>query len=290
MDNHRLVSPSYVKEIINEYQFRFKKRFGQNFLVDGNILQKILHSAELTEQDFVIEVGTGLGTLTTKLAPHCRKVISFEIDHDLVKIVTERINNKNVQIISSDALSLDWLDVLTQGGWQGEPVKLVANLPYYLTTRLIMKALEGNVPFTEVVVMVQKEVAERIMAIPGTKAYGVLSVAVAYYAQASLVAKAPRTVFMPAPDVDSAVVKLSTILPPVAVAPNDLFSVVRAAFGQRRKTIRNTLRSLCKNWKITDDQLEQVLIDLDISPSLRGETLSLPQFGALTERLIVLRR
>ncbi len=288
MESERLVVPSYMKEIMEKYQFRFKRRFGQNFLIDRNILMKIVASAQLNATDYVIEIGTGLGSLTTQLAHQCKQVISFEIDRDLVLFLQENIDQKNIRIVAGDAMAIDWRAQLVQRGWTDEPVKLVANLPYYLTTPLVMQALEGNVPFASVTVMVQQEVADRMMAKPATKEYGVLSLAVQYYSDPILVAKAPRTVFMPSPDVDSTVIQLLVKEPVTSVPVKALFQVIKAAFGQRRKTIKNSLRSLIQAWGISGGELDQVLMDLDIAVTCRGEVLSLEQFCDLTQGLLAL--
>ncbi|NLY11976.1 MAG: 16S rRNA (adenine(1518)-N(6)/adenine(1519)-N(6))-dimethyltransferase RsmA [Firmicutes bacterium] len=281
-----LTVPSRVAEIIKEHEFRFKKKFGQNFLVDKNILDKICDAADLTESDFVLEIGPGIGTLTNELSKRCKKVVAIEIDRDLTQILKETITADNVDIVEGDALQLDWQEILRKSGWQKETVKLVANLPYYLTSALIMKALEGEVPFQTIVVMVQKEVAERMTAQPGTKAYGILSLAVQYYSQPQLVTNVSRRVFFPAPDVDSAVVKLQSIEPPVDVASEELFMVIRAAFGQRRKNLKNTLKNLTTSWNIAPEKVDEIFHQLGIPVNARGETLSLQKFGELTRALI----
>lgn len=286
MDYNSLVKPSYIKKIMDEYQFRFKKRFGQNFLVDKNILDKIVDSAELTAQHYVVEIGTGLGTLSLALAQVCAKVVTFEIDRDLAIIFREKHSKDNIVLVEEDALKADWKQVLQANGWSSRPVSLVANLPYYVTTPLVMKALEGDLDFEQIVVMVQKEVAERMLAEPGTKDYGILSLAVQYYATPTVVTQAPASVFMPAPEVDSTVVKLTPIKRETDLPAEDLFAVIRAAFSQRRKTLRNCLSSLCRQWGITNQQLLAVFAELDIEPTIRGEVLSLTQYQELTKRLL----
>lgn len=289
MDFDKLVTPSEVKKFINEYGFRFKKRLGQNFLIDRNILHKIVMAAELTPEHFVIEIGTGLGTLTTALAKKCAQVITFEVDRDLIEILSEQMQLPNVHLVATDALKADWVKVLREHGWINEPVSVVANLPYYLTSPLVMKALEESVPFKHIVVMVQKEVADRMQAESGTKDYGVLTLAIRYYAEVEVVTKVPRTVFMPIPDVDSAVVKLTPRPPQTDIDHELLFQVIRAGFGQRRKTLRNALKSLCHAWGINSEQLEQVFIELQLPQDIRGEVLSLTEFVTLTSRLIALK-
>ncbi|HHT37125.1 MAG: 16S rRNA (adenine(1518)-N(6)/adenine(1519)-N(6))-dimethyltransferase RsmA [Candidatus Wallacebacter cryptica] len=285
MDYSQLTSPRAVKKLMRDYEIRFKKRFGQNFLVDRNILNKIIDSAELKPDHYVLEIGTGLGTLTYALAEQCRRVITFEIDHDLVQIFRENQSAANVQLIAGDALKYDWREVLLESGWQDERVSLVANLPYYLTSPLIMKALESGLPFESIVVMVQKEVADRMQAEPGTKDYGLLTLAVGYYADVEIVTKVPRTVFIPAPDVDSAVVKLTPHPVHGEADRKALFAVMRAAFAQRRKTLKNNLKDLIKEWGTAPEEFDRILAELDLPKDVRGESLSLKQFIELTLKL-----
>lgn len=286
MDYSKLTSPRVVKALMREYEIRFKKRFGQNFLVDGNILSKIIASAELRADQYAVEIGTGLGTLTHALAQECRKVITFEIDHDLVQIFRENSSSENIHLIAGDALQYDWHQVLVEHSWQGERVSLVANLPYYLTSPLIMKALECGVGFDPIVVMVQREVADRIQAQPGTKDYGLLTLMVEYYADVEVVAKVSRKVFLPAPEVDSAVIKLIPRAPTVAVDREALFAVIKASFAQRRKTLKNNLKALTEQWGVTASSFERILAELGLPEGVRGEALSLAQFAELTRRLI----
>lgn len=283
---NKLTNPSQVGKIMRDYQFRFKKRFGQNFLVDHNILEKIVESSKLHPDQYVIEIGTGLGTLTRELAARAKKVISFEIDRDLIAILKEIKIADNVDLVEADALKADWSQILKESGWRGEQISLVANLPYYLTSPLIMKALEAELEFDSIVVMVQKEVAERIKADPGTKDYGVLSLAVRYYADVEIVTDAPRKVFMPAPTVDSQVIKLVPHKTRPEVDHEQLFTVIRAAFNQRRKTLKNNLKGLCKQRGLSSEQLESIFIKLNLRPDVRGETLSLKTFISLTKNLI----
>jgi 16S rRNA (adenine1518-N6/adenine1519-N6)-dimethyltransferase len=285
VDYSQLTSPRAVKKLMRDYEIRFKKRFGQNFLVDRNILNKIIDSAELKPDHYVLEIGTGLGTLTYALAEQCRRVITFEIDHDLVQIFRENQSAANVQLIAGDALKYDWREVLLESGWQDERVSLVANLPYYLTSPLIMKALESGLPFESIVVMVQKEVADRMQAEPGTKDYGLLTLAVGYYADVEIVTKVPRTVFIPAPDVDSAVVKLTPHSVHGEADRKALFAVMRAAFAQRRKTLKNNLKDLIKEWGTAPEEFDRILAELDLPKDVRGESLSLKQFIELTLKL-----
>lgn len=278
-------NPSYVKKTMREGGFTTKKRFGQNFLIDQNIVDKIIASAELSKDEWVLEIGPGLGVLTTIMGKKVAQVVAMEIDRDLVGILQNEVLAPNVKIIEGDALALDWFELLKEQGWQGEPLKLVANLPYYLTTPLVMKSLESKLPFKSIVVMVQREVADRMLASSGSKDFGVLSLAVQYYAEVSLALTVPRTVFLPAPAVDSAVVKLEPRLPEVDAPPEELFAVIRSSFQQRRKTVRNALKPLIKEWNLTFDDLDQALEAADIEPTKRGERLDLVAFSRLTKEL-----
>ncbi len=285
VSSYKLTNPSVVKQIIDQYEFRFKKRFGQNFIIDRNILNKIIKSAELKSDKYVIEIGTGLGTLTYELAKRCKQVITFEIDHELAKIFTENNETKNIELICEDALKANWRQILVDFGWQGEAVSLAANLPYYITSGLIMKALECELPFDLIVVMVQKEVADRIRAKPGTKEYGLLTLAVEYYAEVELIANVPRTVFMPEPDVDSAIIRLIPHQSELGVEKEKLFAVMRGAFMHRRKTLKNSLKRLCKDWGVTGKEFDQILQELNLRSDVRGEVLSLALFGEITKKL-----
>ena len=290
MDYNQLISPKAVKALMEQYQIRFKKRFGQNFLVDRNILQKIVAGARLQPDQFVLEIGTGLGTLTYALAQACRQVVTIEIDPDLAAVFRENQALGNVRLVCGDALKLDWETLLQEHGWNGERVSLVANLPYYVTSPLIIKALESSLAFDPIVVMVQKEVAERMHAAPGTKDYGLLTLIVQYYADVEMIATVPRTVFVPPPDVESAIIRLSPGPPRVQAQREDLFAVIRAAFSQRRKTLRNTLQDLCQNWGIDAQQLDHIFSVMNLPSTVRGEALSLDQFGVLAEKLAALKK
>ena len=279
-------NPSYVARIMKERGLSAKKGLGQNFLVDQNIVRRILENAALEGESWVMEIGPGLGALTAPLAERAARVVAVEIDGELAAILRETLVSPKIAIVEGDALRLDWQELLQGAGWRGQPLSLVANLPYYITSPLIMKALESGLPFAAIVVMVQREVAERMLAAPGSKEFGVLSLAVQYYAQGSLVMKVPRTVFLPAPAVDSAVVKLTPRPPQVSAPRGELFEVIRAAFQQRRKTLRNALRPLAKGWNLSLEQLEQALISCGLDPSVRGERLSLEDYSRLTQELL----
>lgn len=281
-----VINPSHVARVMKEKGISAKKSLGQNFLIDQNIVRRIVESADLQGEHWVVEIGPGLGALTAPMAEAAAQVVAMEIDRELVAILQEALAHPKISIVEGDALELDWRAVLEERGWRGEPLSLVANLPYYITTPLIMKALESGLPFAAVLVMVQKEVADRMLAPPGSKDCGVLSLAVQYYAEGSLVLKVPRTVFIPAPAVDSAVVKLVPRLPQVSAPRDQLFQVIRAAFQQRRKTLRNALKSLVEEWGLTLEELDQALANCGIEPSLRGERLTLEEYSKLTEELL----
>jgi len=263
-----------------------KKGLGQNFLVDRNIVGRILENAALDGESWVLEIGPGLGALTGPLAERAAQVVAVEIDRELAAVLREVLAHPRIAIVEGDALEMDWRELLEDMGWRGQPLSLVANLPYYITSPLIMKALESGLPFTSIVVMVQKEVAERMLAAPGSKDYGVLSLAVQYYAEGSLVMKVPRTVFLPAPKVDSAVVRLLPRPPKVSAPRKELFQVIRAAFQQRRKTLRNALKALTVEWGLGLEQLDGALARCGLEPGVRGERLSLEEYSQLTEELL----
>lgn len=279
-------NPSYVTKVMRDWEFATKKSLGQNFLIDQNIVNRIVQAADLGEESWVLEIGPGLGALTNSLAEQGAQVVAMEIDGELVSILRETLANPRITIVEGDALQLDWGEVLAQAGWRGQKLHLAANLPYYLTTPLIMKALECGLPFTSLVVMVQREVALRMLAEPGSKDYGVLSLAVQYHAEGSMVLKVPRTVFIPAPAVDSAVVKLTPRPPQVTAPREELFAVIRAAFQQRRKTLRNALKVLAEEWGLGVEQLAEALHNCGLEPTVRGERLSLEQYSTLTEELL----
>ncbi|XEC94995.1 16S rRNA (adenine(1518)-N(6)/adenine(1519)-N(6))-dimethyltransferase RsmA [Paenibacillus tarimensis] len=282
-----VATPKRTQEIIRRYGFSFKKSLGQNFLIDQNILQKIVAAAELDETKGALEIGPGIGALTQHLARTADRVTAVEIDQRLIPILGDIFaGQSNVEIVHGDVLKLD-LASLVESRFQGlSGVSVVANLPYYVTTPILMKLLEDKLPLQHIVVMIQKEVAERMAAKPGSKAFGSLSVAVQYYCEPKLVCEVPHTVFIPQPNVDSAVIKLSLRdKPPVEVSDESFFfRVVQASFAQRRKTIANNLGVFVG--KERREQLIQLLKSINIDAMRRGETLSLEEFAAVSEALL----
>ena len=281
--NRDLYMPSKTKEIISKYKFRFSKNLGQNFLIDGNIITKICEGAEITEQDGVIEVGPGIGTLTQHLSEYAKKVVAIELDTNLIPILEETLEGiDNVEVINNDILKVD-IEKLIEDEFEGLDVKVVANLPYYITTPIIMKLLESRLNIKSISVMIQKEVAMRMIADPGGKDYGALSVAVQYYSDANIITNVPRNVFMPKPNVDSAVIKLDVYKkPPVEVLDEKLmFKVVKSAFGQRRKTILNALSGGYLD--LNKDTIKEVLDTAEIDAQKRGEVLSIEDFAHIAD-------
>lgn len=277
-----------TKEILAKYGFSFKKSLGQNFLIEPNILHRIVDFAELSERTGVIEIGPGIGALTEQLARRAKKVIAFEIDQRLLPILADTLSPySNVSVIHQDILKADVQQVISEQLADVEDIMVVANLPYYVTTPIIMKLLTDRLPIRGMVVMLQKEVAERMAAKPGTKDYGSLTIAVQYYTHAETVMHVPRTVFVPKPNVDSAVIRLlKREQPAVAVLNEDFFfTVVRASFGQRRKTILNNLMSHLPNGKQKKEQIEKALEGARIDPKRRGETLTIAEFAILSDQL-----
>lgn len=283
----KLSNPQRTIEVIKKYEFCFQKKFGQNFLIDGHVLDKIIAGAGVTKDDMVLEIGPGIGTMTQYLAEAAGKVVAVEIDRNLLPILQETLADyDNVKVIHADVLSLD-LEKLVQEENGGRPIKVVANLPYYITTPIIMALFEQHVPLANVTVMVQKEVAARMKSGPGSKDYGALSLAVQYYAEPYIVANVPCNCFMPRPNVDSAVIRLTRYEePPVQV--NDekmLFKIIRATFNQRRKTLQNGLNNFSE-LNFTKDQIAAAIAEAGFSPSVRGEALTLEQFAKLTDILL----
>ena len=285
MEN-KLGNPQKTIEIIQKYQFAFQKKFGQNFLIDGRVLEKIIAAAEITEEDMVLEIGPGIGTMTQYLAEQARQVVAVEIDKNLIPILEETLKDyKNITRINEDILKLN-IGELAEKYNQGKPIKVVANLPYYITTPIIMGLFESNVPIANITVMVQKEVAERMQAGPGTKDYGALSLAVQYYASPYIVANVPPNCFIPRPSVGSAVIRLTRYeKPPVEVLDSRLmFDLIRASFNQRRKTLQNSLNN-AQNLTFTKEQIANAILSLDLPASVRGEALTLEQFAGLANAL-----
>ena len=283
----KLSNPQRTIEVIKKYEFCFQKKFGQNFLIDGHVLDKIIAGAGVTKDDMVLEIGPGIGTMTQYLAEAAGKVVAVEIDRNLLPILQETLADyDNVKVIHADVLSLD-LEKLVQEENGGRPIKVVANLPYYITTPIIMALFEQHVPLSNVTVMVQKEVAARMKSGPGSKDYGALSLAVQYYAEPYIVANVPCNCFMPRPNVDSAVIRLTRYEePPVQVKDEKmLFKIIRASFNQRRKTLQNGLNN-SSELNFTKDQIAAAIAAAGFSPSVRGEALTLEQFARLTDILL----
>lgn len=277
----KLTSPSTIKYIMGKYGFRFSKSLGQNFLIDEHTVDYIVSGAEIGPEDYVLEIGPGIGVMTQAMAQEAKKVVAIEIDNALIPVLKETLEGlDNVEVIHADVLNVD-LKALIAEKFEGKRPKVVANLPYYVTTPIIMMLLEEQIPVSDIVVMIQKEVAERISAKPSTKAYGALSVATQYYSEPRIIAKVPRTVFMPQPNVDSIVIRMTIRQEPPVVLdePAVFFKTVKAAFGQRRKTLHNAL-SAGGIGSSKADTLE-ILNSAGIDPGRRGETLSIEEFALL---------
>lgn len=287
-----LYNPTNTLEIIKKYGFGFQKRFGQNFLIDGNVVEKIVREAGITKDDFVLEIGPGIGTMTQILCENAREVAAVEIDKNLIPILAETLAPyDNVTVINEDILKVD-VRKLAEEKNDGHPIKVVANLPYYITTPIIMGLFESHVPLESITIMVQKEVAQRMQVGPGTKDYGALSLAVQFYADAQIVLKVPASCFMPRPNVDSAVIKLVRHEDaPVKVKDEQfMFRVIRAAFNQRRKTLANSLANSSElngsGHACTREDVTTALEAMGLPAGIRGEALTLAQFGELADRLI----
>ncbi len=280
----RLGIPRNTIEILNRYRFVFQKKYGQNFLIDTHVLDKIVRAAEITKEDLVIEIGPGIGTLTQYLCESAREVIAIEIDKNLIPILEDTLSDyKNVTVINEDVLKVD-LKRLAEEKNGGRPVKIAANLPYYITTPIIMGLFEAHVPASNITVMVQKEVAERMQAVPGSKDYGALSLAVQYYAQAYIAANVPANCFMPRPNVGSAVIRLTPHRErPVSVRDEKLlFRLIRASFNQRRKTLVNGL-SNSPEIRLPKEMISEAVRRIGLEETVRGETLTLEQFARLAD-------
>ena len=276
-----------TQEIIKKHNFSIQKKYGQNFLIDEHVLNKIIAAAELTEDDYVIEIGPGIGTMTERMAPECRHVTAIEIDKELIPILSETLSGfDNVDIINEDVLKVDLNKLIAERN-DNKPVKVVANLPYYITTPIIMSLLENNIPIDTITVMVQKEVADRMMVGPGTKDYGALSLAVQYYAKPYIVANVPMNCFIPRPNVASAVIRLTCHKePPVTVKDEKLmFNLIRASFNQRRKTLINGISNF-SGLSFTKEQVAMALNSIGLSENIRGEALDLEKFAKLSDALL----
>ncbi len=278
--------PRNTIEVLQRHNFTFQKKYGQNFLVDPNVLERVMDAAGVSGEDCVLEIGPGIGTMTQLLAERAGKVVAVEIDRNLIPILEETLSPySNVTVINEDILKLDVEEAIRVRG-EGRPVKVVANLPYYITTPIIMSLLEGGAPLESITVMVQKEVAERMQAGPGTKDYGALSLAVQYYSRPEVVANVPPNCFIPRPNVGSAVIRLTRYgTPPVQAAdPGKLFTVIRASFNQRRKTLANSLGN-APGLSVSRERVAGILEEMGLPAMIRGEALTLEQFAELSDRL-----
>ncbi|MGE8207426.1 16S rRNA (adenine(1518)-N(6)/adenine(1519)-N(6))-dimethyltransferase RsmA [Heyndrickxia sp. NPDC080065] len=283
-----IATPVRTKEILQKHGFSFKKSLGQNFLIDPNILRNITEYGGLTKATGTIEIGPGIGALTEHLARSSKKVLAFEIDQRLLPILEDTLSPyDNVKVIHQDILKADVRDIVEEEFKDIEDIMVVANLPYYVTTPIIIKLLTERLPLRGIVVMLQKEVADRIGAKPGTKEYGSLSIAIQYYTKAETVMVVPKTVFMPQPNVDSAVIRLTLHKKPIVEVKDEefFFQVTRASFAQRRKTILNNLTSQLPNGKAMKEEILTTLEQLNIDPTRRGETLSIEEFASLSNAL-----
>lgn len=278
-----LGNPKKTIEVLQKYDFVFQKKFGQNFLIDTHVLDKIISAAEITKEDFVLEIGPGIGTMTQYLACAAREVVAVEIDKALIPILEDTLQDySNVTVLNEDILKVD-IKKLADEHNNGKPIKVVANLPYYITTPIIMGLFEGDVPIESITVMVQKEVADRMQVGPGTKEYGALSLAVQYYAEPYIVANVPPNCFMPRPKVGSAVIRLTKHAePPVEVSDTKLmFRIIRASFNQRRKTLANGLNN-SPELSFGKEEIQRAIKACGFPEGIRGEALTLEEFAALT--------
>ena len=279
-----LGNPKYTIEILQKYDFVFQKRFGQNFLIDTHVLDRIIKAAEITKDDFVLEIGPGIGTMTQYLAEAAREVTAVEIDDALIPILKDTLKEwDNVTVLHGDILKTDIRNIAEEKN-QGRPIKVVANLPYYITTPIIMGLFESHVPVESITVMVQKEVADRMQTGPGSKDYGALSLAVQYYAEPKIVANVPPNCFMPRPKVGSAVIRLTRHQnPPVTTRDEKLmFRLVRASFNQRRKTLANSLKN-SQELPYSKEEVEAAITECGLPLNIRGEALNLEQFARLAD-------
>lgn len=276
--------PQNTIEVLQKYHFNFQKKFGQNFLIDTHVLDKIIEESHITRDDFVLEIGPGIGTMTQYLCENARKVAAVEIDKNLIPILADTLSAyNNVEVINEDILKVD-INKLAMEKNDGRPIKVVANLPYYITTPIIMGLFESHVPIDSITIMVQKEVADRMQVGPGTKEYGALSLAVQYYAKPQIVANVPPNCFMPRPNVGSAVIRLTRHTePPVNVQDEKLmFRLIRASFNQRRKTLANGLNN-APDIHLSKEQIQESIEELGVPVTIRGEALTLEQFARLSD-------
>lgn len=281
-----LGNPKNTIEIIQKYEFMFQKKFGQNFLIDTHVLEKIISAAGITKNDCVLEIGPGIGTMTQYLAENAGHVVAVEIDRNLIPILKETLADyDNVTVINEDILRVD-IKALAEEYNGGKPIKVVANLPYYITTPIIMGLFESGVPIDNITVMVQKEVADRMKEGPGSKDYGALSLAVQYYAEPEIVANVPPNCFIPRPNVGSAVIRLTRHkeMPVEVKDPALMFKIIRASFNQRRKTLQNGLGN-APELPYTKEQIAAAIAEMGLTPTIRGEALSLAQFTQLSDIL-----
>ena len=285
-----LGNPKNTIEIIQNYEFMFQKKFGQNFLIDTHVLEKIISAAGITKDDCVLEIGPGIGTMTQYLAENAGHVVAVEIDRNLIPILKETLADyNNVTVINEDILRVD-IKALAEEYNGGKPIKVVANLPYYITTPIIMGLFESGVPIDNITVMVQKEVADRMKEGPGSKDYGALSLAVQYYAEPEIVANVPPNCFIPRPNVGSAVIRLTRHkeMPIEVKDPALMFKIIRASFNQRRKTLQNGLGN-ASELPYTKEQIAAAIAEMGLTPTIRGEALSLAQFAQLSDILEALK-
>lgn len=281
-----LGNPKNTIEIIQKYEFMFQKKFGQNFLIDTHVLEKIISAAGITKNDCVLEIGPGIGTMTQYLAENAGHVVAVEIDRNLIPILKETLADyDNMTVINEDILRVD-IKALAEEYNGGKPIKVVANLPYYITTPIIMGLFESGVPIDNITVMVQKEVADRMKEGPGSKDYGALSLAVQYYAEPEIVANVPPNCFIPRPNVGSAVIRLTRHkeMPVEVKDPALMFKIIRASFNQRRKTLQNGLGN-APELPYTKEQIAAAIAEMGLTPTIRGEALSLAQFAQLSDIL-----
>lgn len=276
--------PQNTIAVLQKYNFVFQKKFGQNFLIDSHVLEKIVDAAQITDEDCVLEIGPGIGTMTQYLAESAREVVAVEIDRALIPILQDTLSAyDNVTVLNEDIMKVDVGRIVWERN-QGRPIKVVANLPYYITTPIVMSLLENHVPVQSITIMVQKEVADRMQVGPGTKDYGALSLAVQYYALPEVVAHVPANCFMPRPNVDSTVIRLTRYQKPPVEAQDEkhLFALIRASFNQRRKTLAN---GLANGLGISREQVAAALEEMGLSATVRGEALTLEQFADLSNLL-----